>query len=356
MPRAELLHARNPRESRNERYSIWRTTAFPTDPSSFLSLSLVRIGAACVYDEVQRACARLRALDSGAFDWSGRHLAFRVARTHKVHGENSLPAIPGNSIPGNDFTPRVTPLRDIGRLSLSIGCQPAPFAYTTLNKFSIATKSRSLSLSRLNKFNNLFRNVRACVNRARFYSILKNAVNAQGDERDFLVNYYDLRYLSILRVFLLGHLSRKNGHIWNYELGCHNLPSLEAYRGLGSDKSRAKAACIRYRFALNISSPAADLALRPALASYVRVIMTSQGCSFVNQPFSRSAVKKKNKSKKKKSNDAILRSQKDTARFKYHLKKKKKIFISRYDTRSFAIKSYAIHYIHISIVVLEFVF
>lgn len=52
-----------------------------------------------------------------------QHLAFRGA-AHKVQ-RNSLPAIRGNSIPGNDFTPRVTRSIYIGQLSLSVARRPA---------------------------------------------------------------------------------------------------------------------------------------------------------------------------------------------------------------------------------------
>lgn len=122
MPRASF-YTLVTRESRNERYSIRRMTAFLMVP---LSLSLSNRYDECLR-RMQRACARLRAplrRSTGP--------ASSISRRDAKVQQNSLAAIPGNSIPGNDFTPRVTRLYAIP-FSLSVACQPSRNSITICN-------------------------------------------------------------------------------------------------------------------------------------------------------------------------------------------------------------------------------
>ena len=163
----KLLHARK-RESCN---NIRRMTAFPRW-SLHLSLTLSKR-----YDEyiclrrTRRACARLRALLQRS---TGPASSISRRDLDKVQ-QNSLLAILGNSIPGNDFTPRITRLYAISttltfsRLSARSRTEISPIIiqlqFATGQRLDDQATFVNMTLNKLNKscrsylnrkFNNLF--------------------------------------------------------------------------------------------------------------------------------------------------------------------------------------------------------
>jgi len=100
MPRASF-YTFVTRESRNERYNI-RQTTFPDGFSRFLK------AISRMFTTSMRVCARLRAPVQRSTTGSASSILRSGLTWRTSCSRILLPAIPGNSIPGNDFTPRVT--------------------------------------------------------------------------------------------------------------------------------------------------------------------------------------------------------------------------------------------------------